>query len=130
MKTASAIISIIVMLLSLVLSCSTPSELGILQGYVSIGPIQPVVRPGQIVEVPCEVYEARKIMVYNKSGNKLIQQVDIDCDGRYSIELSPGTYNVDINRIGIDSSSDVPKRVEINSGLTTKLDIDIDTGIR
>ena len=87
-------------------------------------------RPGEIVEVPCEVYEARKIMVYDKSGNKLIQQVDIDCDGRYAVKLSPGTYNVDINRIGIDSSSDVPKRVEINSGLTTRLDIDIDTGIR
>ena len=130
MKTIGAIISIIAIFLSLVLSCSTPSEPGILQGYVSIGPIQPVVRPGEIVEVPCEVYEARKIMVYDKSGNKLIQQVDIDCDGKYSVKLSPERYNIDINRIGIDSSSDVPKKVEINSGLTTRLDIDIDTGMR
>jgi hypothetical protein len=130
MKTTGAVISIIVMLLSLVLSCSTPSEPGILQGYVSIGPIQPVVRPREIVEVPCEVYEARKIIVYDQSGNKLIQQVDIDCDGKYAITLSPGTYQVDINRIGIDSSSDVPKSVEIKSGLTTRLDNQFDPCVK
>ena len=44
--------------------------------------------------------------------------------------LKPGTYTVDINRIGMDSSDDVPQRVEIQLGITTRLDIDIDTGIR
>lgn len=112
------------------LSCGSTAEPGILQGKVTIGPLQPVERPGEVVEVPCEVYEARKIMVYNKSGNKLVEEVDIDCDGRYVVKLSPGTYTVDINRIGIDHSSDVPRQVEIKSGITTRLDIDIDTGIR
>ena len=37
--------------LVLLLSCSTPQEPGIIQGHVTIGPIQPVVRPGQEVEV-------------------------------------------------------------------------------
>ena len=129
-KTTATIISAAVIFLGLVFSCSAPEEPGILQGHVTIGPIQPVVRPGETVEVPCEVYEARKIMVYDTSGKKLVRQVDIDCDGTYTVELSPGTYVVDINRTGIDSSSDVPKAVEINSGLTTMLDIDIDTGIR
>jgi hypothetical protein len=46
------------------------------------------------------------------------------------VELDPGVYRVDINRIGVDSSSDVPEQVEIVAGLTFKLDIDIDTGIR
>jgi hypothetical protein len=69
-------------------------------------------------------------MVYDKSGNKLIDEVDIDCDGRYVVKLTPGMYTVDINRIGIDHSSEVPKQVEIRSGITTRLDIDIDTGIR
>ena len=112
-----------------VCSCAV-TETGLLQGYVHIGPLSPVEKPGEIPPVPCEVYEARKIMVYDKNGRHLVKQVDIDCDGRYRVELEAGTYTVDINHIGIDSSSDVPEKVEIRPGLTFRLDIDIDTGIR
>ncbi|MFC1994361.1 hypothetical protein ACFLVI_03760 [Chloroflexota bacterium] len=111
--------------------CSNTSpETGILHGIVSIGPIFPVERPGETYTVPCEVYEARKIMIYTEEASRLIQQVDIDCDGRYKTDLKPGIYTVDINRLGIDSSPDVPLKVEIKSGLTVRLDVDIDTGIR
>ena len=104
---------------------------GILQGIVTIGPITPVERPGEKPPIPPEVYEARKIMVYDKSGKELIQQVDIDSEsGWYVAHLKPGTYTIDINRIGMDSSDDVPQQVEIQLGITTRLDIDIDTGIR
>ena len=103
---------------------------GILQGIVTIGPITPVERPGEKPPIPPEVYEARKIMVYDKSGKKLIQQVDIDHEGRYVIHMKPGTYTVDINHIGMDSTDDVPQQLEIQLGITTRLDIDIDTGIR
>jgi len=104
---------------------------GILQGIVTIGPITPVERPGEKTPIPPEVYEARKIMVYDKSGKELIQQVDIDNEsGWYVAHLKPGTYAIDINRIGMDSSDDVPQQVEIQLGITTRLDIDIDTGIR
>ena len=69
-------------------------------------------------------------MIYDKSGTNLIQQVDIDNEGRYIARLKPGTYTVDINHLGIDYSDEVPKQVEIQSGITIRLDIDIDTGIR
>ena len=69
-------------------------------------------------------------MVCDKNERNLVKQVDIDCDGRYRVELKPGVYTIDINRIGIDHSSDVPKKVEIRAGETVALDIDIDTGIR
>ena len=108
----------------------TELDSGILQGLVTIGPITPVERPGEKPPVPPEVYEARKIMVYDKSGKNLIKQVDIGGEGRYEAKLKPGTYTIDINHIGIDSSDDVPKQVEIQSGITIRLDIDIDTGIR
>ena len=103
---------------------------GILQGLVMIGPITPVERPGEKHPIPPEVYEARKIMVYDKSGRNLIQQIDIDSAGRYVAHLKPGTYTVNINHIGMDSSDDIPKQVEIQSGITIRLDIDIDIGIR
>ncbi|UCH43403.1 MAG: hypothetical protein JSW16_02355 [Dehalococcoidales bacterium] len=106
------------------------AENGILHGKVAIGPISPVEQPGVDNEIPCEVYQARKIMVYDRKHQNLVKQVDIDCDGRYRTELKPGIYVVDINRIGIDNSPEVPAEIRIESGLTTRLDIDIDTGIR
>jgi hypothetical protein len=105
-------------------------EMGTLEGRVTIGPLRPVERPGEKRPIPPEVYEARKVMVYDKKGSKLVKKVDLGQDGYYSVELKPGIYTVDINRIGIDSSSDVPKKIEIRPGETVKLDIDIDTGIR
>ena len=118
-----------------VIGCSGTAEKGLLQGNVFIGPISPVEQPGQDTTLRPDVYDARKIMIYNESGNKLLLQVDIECNveenlTRYRVELEPGIYTVDINRIGVDYSDEVPKQVEIKSGLTFKLDIDIDTGIR
>ncbi|MGI2335881.1 MAG: META domain-containing protein [Dehalogenimonas sp.] len=49
----------------------TEKTQGILRGSVTIGPITPVESPGEKPTVPPEVYEARKIMVYNESGDKL-----------------------------------------------------------
>jgi len=115
--------------------CSGTTEKGLLQGNVLIGPIMPVAQSGQDTSLRCDVYDARKIMIYDRSGNKLLMQVDIECNAeenytRYRVELKPGIYTVDINRIGIDYSDDVPRQVEIMSGTTFRLDIDIDTGIR
>lgn len=107
-----------------------PVPPGTLQGKVTIGPIVPVERPGVITPVPCEVYQARKIMVYDENGSKLVAQVDIGCDGNYRVELKPDVYTVDINRIGIDHSKDLPGKIEIKPGETVNLDVDIDTGIR
>ena len=126
------------MIMVLVLStagCSTSSEKGLLQGKVLIGPITPVEQPGQGTKLRCEVYDARKIMIYDENGEDLLLQVDIECDSeenytRYRAELEPGVYTVDINNIGIDYSDDVPKKVEILPDLTYRLDIEIDTGIR
>ena len=134
MKRSILLLTIII-LVGLTIGCSGEVEKGLLQGNVLIGPITPVEQPGQELTLRCDVYALRKIMIYDKSGEKLIKQVDIDCDEeeqitRYRVELEPGTYTVDINRIGIDYSDDVPKQVEIQSGLTFKLDIEIDTGIR
>jgi hypothetical protein len=105
-------------------------EPGILEGQVTIGPISPVERPGEPQPIPPEVYQARKVMVYDQSGKKLVAEVDLSSQGYYRVELRPGTYTIDINRTGIDHSSEVPTQVVIESGEATLLNIDIDTGIR
>ena len=134
MKRTIVILTVIILGL-FITGCSSTHEKGLLQGNVLIGPITPVEQPGQEITLRCDVYALRKIIIYYKSGEKLIQQVDIYCDEeeqitRYRVELEPGTYIVDINHIGIDYSDDVPKQVEIKSGVILKLDIEIDTGIR
>jgi len=116
--------------LSLIISDGGTQQTGTLRGQVTIGPIWPVERPGDNFPIPPEVYEARKVMVYDRHGSKLIKKVDLGHDGSYTVELNPGTYMIDINRLGIDSSSDVPREVEIRSGEVVEVDIDIDTGIR
>ena len=115
----------------LLAGCTTGTvETGTLEGEVTIGPVSPVERPGEKPPIPCEVYEARKIVVYDKNGNNLIKQVDINCEGQYRVDLETGVYTIDINRVGIDHSGDVPRKVEIEAGETVTLNIDIDTGIR
>jgi len=109
------------------------SQKGILQGNVTIGPIWPVEQPGGNPPIPPEVYESRKVMVYDERGTTLIKQVDIIPQGDYGlyrVELDAGRYTVDINRLGVDHSGDVPADIEIVPGQTVDLDIDIDTGIR
>jgi hypothetical protein len=125
--------TLLLVALALVLAavgCAGITETGVLEGVVTIGPIEPVERPGVTPTIPPEVYEARKVLVYNEAGSRLIKTVDLGPDGRYRVELAPDTYTVDINHLGVDSSGDVPRQIEIKSGVTVRVDIDIDTGIR
>ena len=114
---------------------SSDVEKGLLQGRVLVTPTSSVEQPGTEGTLVCSFYDIRKIVIYDESGEELIYTVDIECNAdeqyaRYRVELEPGVYMIDINRIGVDHSRDVPKIIEIISGFTTRLDITIDTGIR
>jgi hypothetical protein len=124
------IIWVLVFGITILSGCAQSAETGILQGRVTIGPLTPVERPGVTPTVPPEVYQARKILVFDKDGKNLIKTVDIDNNGNYRVELKTGNYVIDINHLGIDRSSDVPKPIQVNPGGTVNLNIDIDTGIR
>jgi hypothetical protein len=76
-----------------------------------------------------EVYAGRQIVVFSGSGGE-IARVQIDGQGNYRLVLPAGSYRVDINHAGIDSAAGLPAEVEILAGQTTRLDVDIDTGIR
>jgi len=70
------------------------------------------------------------VLIYNSSRTELIAEVVIDCNGHYWVELKSGGYTVDINRNGFGHVSGVPEKIELKSGQTIALNIDIDTGIR
>jgi hypothetical protein len=116
---------------SLFACTQSPQEFGVLEGHVTIGPLMPVVREGEEEPTPApEVYAAREIVVFEQDGKTEFARLKIDENGNYRAELPVGTYVVDINRIGIDTAAGLPKEIEITSLQITRLDIDIDTGIR
>jgi hypothetical protein len=120
----------------LLVSCQTPvPETALIRGAVTIGPITPVEQPGQCPPVSPEVFSSRKIMVYDESGQKLLQQVDINqigqtANGYYTILIAPGTYTIDINHTGIDTAENLPRQITVSANETFTIDINIDTGIR
>ncbi len=110
---------------------SIPQETGVLAGDVTIGPLIPVVREGVPEPTPGpEVYAARKIIVLSQDGRREIARVSIEADGAYQVVLPVGRYLVDIAGSGIDRGVDLPQEIEIFGDQITRLDIDIDTGIR
>jgi hypothetical protein len=123
---------LLVALILFVTSCvPVPGGTGVLQGHVTIGPLVPVVQEGQPEPTPGpEVYASRQIVIYAQDGQTEVARVQIDAKGNYRVELPVGTYVVDINHVGIDMAKELPKTVEIKSGQVTRLDVEIDTGIR
>ncbi|OGO19441.1 MAG: hypothetical protein A2Z14_18290 [Chloroflexi bacterium RBG_16_48_8] len=109
----------------------SPQEFGILKGHVTIGPLVPVLREGELDPTPApEVYAAREVVLFERDGKTEFVHLRIDSNGDYRAELPVGIYVVDINHVGIDIAADLPKEVEITHQGVTRLDIDIDTGIR
>jgi hypothetical protein len=123
---------LLVALMLFVTSCvPVPGETGVLQGHVTIGPLVPVVQEGVPEPTPApEVYASRQIVIYASDGQTEIARVQIDGQGNYRVELAVGTYVVDINHAGIDMAKELPKTVELVASQTTRLDVEIDTGIR
>lgn len=108
-----------------------PQKTGSLEGHITIGPLVPVVQEGVAEPTPApEVYAARQIVVQRERDGKEVARFEIDPEGNYKGELPVGTYVVDINHLGIDSASGFPKVVEIIANQVTRVDVDIDTGIR
>jgi hypothetical protein len=122
----------LVALLLFISACSTgPTQYGILEGHVTIGPLLPVHREGDPIPTPSsDVYAAREIVVYKENGQTEVVRLKIDSDGNFHSSLPVGTYVVDINHVGIDMAKGFPKTIEIKYQQVTRVDIDIDTGIR
>ena len=105
---------------------------GVLHGVITLGPVCPVVQ----VDNPCiptpEMYAAQKVAIYASDTRTLITTATPDAQGMFSVALIAGKYYVDmVTKIeGIGSARGVPTTVSIQSGETTKVSIDIDTGIR
>jgi len=97
--------------------------MGGIDGKVWIGPL-PGGAPEKLgLPYPPEIYQPRKIMVYDADHVKLIKQVDITEKGYYSVELPAGKYTVDINYVGTDWSNEAPRKLTVQPGIHINADI-------
>jgi hypothetical protein len=128
------LISLMVLTLLVLILCACAQktqEHGVLEGHVTIGPLAPVVRQGEPEPTPApEVYAAREVVVFDEDGKTEFTRLKIDAMGDFRAELPAGAYAVDTNHSGIDIAKDLPKVIVIAHQGITRLDIDIDTGIR
>jgi hypothetical protein len=109
---------------------NVPAVHGRLSGIVTIGPNCPVEQQNNPCPTQPSAYAARKILVYTETKSKLLFTVDIDSQGLYVIDLAPAKYTIDLKPNGIDRTADLPKVVDIHANVVTRLDVNIDTGIR
>jgi hypothetical protein len=124
---------VLVSTLSAVLTaCGDPAaEPGVVTGRVAIRPLSPVEEQGQPTPTPWpELYEGRFILIYGPDGEEVVRRAEIDAEGVYREELEPGTYVVDIERVGPVSAAGLPKTIQVAAGETVRVDAVIDTGIR
>jgi hypothetical protein len=125
-------------LIAVFFSCSEENQVvgsGILKGKISIGPICPVQKdppdPGCLPT--SETYKAWATAVWTVNRKtKIATILPAKDDGLYQIELPAGHYIIDFdaaqtNKVG---SSNLPADISIANMDTTKLNINIDTGIR
>jgi hypothetical protein len=107
-------------------------EHGRLSGVVTIGPNCPgPEHDGTPCPAQPSAYAARKIQVWNEERTNLLFTVDIDSQGLYLIDLAaPAKYTIDLKPNGADRTSDLPKVVDIHANTVTKVDVNIDTGVR
>jgi hypothetical protein len=122
----------------LLFGCNSPTApvttaskvFGRLSGIVTIGPICPVQRDDTPCPTPPSAYAARKILVMDEQGTKILFTVDIDSQGLYLIDLAPAKYRIDLKPNGIDRAAELPAVVEIHANSVTTLNVNIDTGLR
>jgi hypothetical protein len=105
---------------------------GALSGVMTIGPICPVER----VDTPCnptpEMYAAHKVVVYTADRKTLLATLIPNAQGAFSASFPAGSYYVTMAQTppAVGSATGVPATLVIQSGATTHLAIDVDTGIR
>ena len=104
------------------------TQTGTLAGAIMRGPTCPV----QTLNTPCppEPASGVKLVIFTQAGKEVTSLVAAR-DGRYSVTLPPGSYRIELGPLrGIEFTRDLPATVTIAAGRETRLDINIDTGMR
>lgn len=137
MKTVTYIAGFLSVIFNLIVGCAVFEDIvesGILNGKITIGPLCPVetVPPQPQCKPTLETFKAWQLSVYSQNGTTKIMNLTPDSTGKFQLKLDVGKYKLDFEkpssaRVG---SSNLPLNFEIQKADTTRLAVDIDTGIR
>ena len=135
--TSLCVVALLMLAAMAIAGCASRGSeagMGTLTGNVTVGPLTPVERVGVTPPVPDPaVFTSRKLLLYEADGRTLVETIGIQPAGYYgiySVTLKPGVYVLDYPRQGVGGAKGLPATVTIEAGKTTRLDVDIDTGIR
>lgn len=103
---------------------------GFLQGKVTIAPVRPLERRDAPPVDMSRWYKGKIVLIYSEDEKTLLAKAPVDDTGRYHVSLQPGYCMVKMKLGRMQSTRDLPKRIEIKAGQTVRVNIDIDTGIR
>lgn len=112
----------------------TPGDggnVGYLEGQVTIGPLRPVERVGVPPPTPPpELCTSLSLIVARADGGNEVTRFGPQPDCSYRVTLEPGSYVVRFAAGSLRRARNLPATVQIVGGKTTRLDVNIDTGIR
>jgi hypothetical protein len=96
---------------------------GTLHGTVMRGPTAPVCRAG----IPCSSPAKHVTLYFTRKGST--RSTITDDRGRYAMRLPAGVYAVKTNQRPFGTTPQ-PRSVRVRANTSTRVDFDIDTGIR
>ena len=114
-------------------STTAPSIQGIVTGYVTAGPSQPVCSENQTCNEDMSGYSLVFVALCGGPSSCQTESAPLNSAGHYSILLPPGDYSVtglEPSCPWMGCSSAFPKSVTVQGGMQEVLNIGIDTGIR
>jgi len=108
-----------------------PAANGVLQGHLSIfslTPVQPddATLPG----VTAETYKNYLLVVLTQDGKKEVARLTADEHGNFRVMLPPGAYILDVYDRVRKHVRAKPQLFAVLSNQTTRVDLQMDTGIR
>lgn len=103
---------------------STPSFGTGVYGYVTAGPTCPVEREDQ----PCPPHPVATVVQARTASGVTVGSTETDSDGRYALDLAPGSYSLAVAGPTWPRCPTTP--ITVRAGSLVRVDISCDTGIR
>ena len=119
--------------LSVVLACtaSVKAAPGFVEGHLKIvSPREVELAEGNAPANTSEDYAEYPLIILSRDEKKEIARVTADGDGNYRAALPPGDYVLDVQGRARGHLRAKPRPYKVVSGQTTRVDMEIDTGVR
>jgi len=127
MRRTPICLLMLLMLASCAPAAEGRAELSGVRGRVRLGPQCPVEQAG----TPCpDKLVAAEVQVFQAGSDDLVTSTDSEEDGRFRVDLDPGSYEVlpVVSESGLPFAK--PVQVTVEAGEYSRVTLNLDSGIR